>query len=201
MIWIIAKRELLSNIITFRFLVGLIMCLALITASAFVLTKDYRVRLENYNRNVIEQVNRTKNFKIHRAIEVSVDRPPAPLGFLCIGSDKELGNRVENISYREVPTEAVGQGSNNPLMVVFSSLDMALIIQVVLSLLALLLSYDAISGEREQGTLSLMLSNPVPRYHVLLGKLIGGMISIVIPLTAGVLVGLFVLTCGQWSGL
>ena len=56
MIWIIAKRELLSNIITFRFLVSLIICLALITASAFVLVKDYRVRLENYNRDVIEQV-------------------------------------------------------------------------------------------------------------------------------------------------
>ncbi len=50
MIWLIAKRELRSNIITFRFLVGLILCLALITASAFVLTKDYRIRLESYNK-------------------------------------------------------------------------------------------------------------------------------------------------------
>jgi ABC-type transport system involved in multi-copper enzyme maturation permease subunit len=198
MIWIITKRELLSNIITFRFLVGLTLCLALITASAFVLTKDYKVRLESYNENVRAHENALKNYRVHYQIEVSVDRPPAPLGFLCIGSDKELGNMVEAVSYKEVPREAVGQGSNNLLMGVFSSVDMALIIQVVLSLLVLSLSYDAISGEREMGTLALMLSNPLPRYHVLLGKLIGGMITIVIPLAAGVLVGLFVvLTSGS----
>ena len=51
MIWTIAKRELVSNIITFRFLVGLILCLGLITASTFVLTTDYEVRLESYNKN------------------------------------------------------------------------------------------------------------------------------------------------------
>jgi ABC-type transport system involved in multi-copper enzyme maturation permease subunit len=74
----------------------------------------------------------------------------------------------------------------------FPSLDMALIIRVVLSLLALMLAYDAISGERERGTLAVMLANPIPRHQVLLGKLLGGMISIAIPLATGLLTGLLV---------
>ncbi len=193
MIWVIAKRELFSNIITFWFLVGLILCLALMTASAFVFMAEYRTRQEIYDRNVALHIDEAKHKQIHQHIEVSVDRPPASMGFLCIGLDKELGNMVESISYKKIPREAVGGGSNNPLMSVFRSLDMALIIQVVLSLLTLLLAYDTISGEREQGTLSLTLSNPVPRHHILLGKLLGGMISISLPLVAGILVGLIVI--------
>lgn len=192
MIWLIAKRELHSNIITFRFLVGLILCLALITASAFVLTKDYKIRLESYNKSAKQHTDALKTATVHSDLSPSIDRPPSPLGFLCIGLDKELGNTVERVSYREVPRNAVGQGSGNPLMSVFPSLDMALIIQVILSLLTLLLAYDAISGERETGTLAITLSNPVPRHHILLGKLLGGMISVALPLAAGTLVGLIV---------
>ena len=196
MIWTIAKRELHSNIITFRFLVSLILSLALITASAYMFAGDYKVRLDNYNRNAknneLPYDDRFGGIKVHCQIESGAERFPSPLGFLSIGSDKELGNTISDITFKEVPREAVGQSGGNFLMDMFPSLDMALIIRVVLSLLALLLAYDAISGEREMGTLAVMLSNPVPRHHVLLGKLLGGMVSITIPLAAGLLTGLLV---------
>lgn len=197
MIWLIAKRELSSNIITFRFLVSLILCLVLITACVFVHTKDYRIRLKSYSENVSKHIDALQKHQVHYQIRVGVDRPPAPLGFLSVGFDKRLGNVVEDVSYREIPMSAIGQGGNNPLMSVFPSLDIALITRVVLSLLALLLAYDAISGERERGTFALMLSNAVPGYHVLPGKLLGGTISIAIPLAMGMLVGvLIVFTSG-----
>jgi ABC-type transport system involved in multi-copper enzyme maturation permease subunit len=192
MIWMIAKRELHSNIITFRFLVSLILSLALITASAYMFTEDYTVRLDNCNINTEIHKKSLEGIKVHCQIQSGAERFPSPLGFLSIGSDKELGNTVSDISFREVPREAVGQSGGNFLMGVFPSLDMALIIRVVLSLLALLLAYDAVSGEREMGTLAVTLSNSVPRYQVLLGKLLGGMISIAIPLAAGLLTGLLV---------
>ncbi len=196
MIWTIAKRELHSNIITFRFLVSLILSLALITASAYMFAGDYRVRLENYNRNAernkLPYEDRSEGIKVHCQIESGAERFPSPLGFLSIGSDKELGNTISGITFKEVPREAVGQSGGNFLMGIFPSLDMALIIRVVLSLLALLLAYDAISGERERGTLAVTLANPIPRHQVLLGKLLGGMISIAIPLAGGLLAGLLV---------
>lgn len=191
MIWTVAKREILSNIITFRFLAGLILCLGLITASAFVLTRDYEVRLKSYDQN-ISWHEITKDVKVYSQLQFSAYRPPSPLSFLCIGSDKKLGNTVSDVSYREVPREAIGQGGGNQLMSVFPPLDMAIIIQAVLGLLALLLSYDAISGERERGTLAMMVSNPVPRHSILLGKLLGGMISVALPLVVGMLAGLLV---------
>ncbi len=192
MIWTIAKRELFSNIIKFRFLISLILCLVLIATSTFVLTMDYTIRLRDHNDKLYAGAEYLKTVKVHSQIKGGVDRPPSPLGFLCIGSEREFGDTIQGVSYRGVPREAIGQGSRNPLTGVFSSLDIAVIVQVILGILAFLLAYDAISGEREAGTLAVMLSNPVPRHHVLLGKLLGGMISIVVPIIAGMLAGLIV---------
>ena len=60
--------------------------------------------------------------------------------------------------------------------------------------LVLLLAYDAISGEKEDKTLGLMLSNNIPRHQVLFGKFIGGMITISVPIAIGFLVGGLILT-------
>jgi hypothetical protein len=46
----------------------------------------------------------------------------------------------------------------------------------VLSLFALLLTYDAVCGEKEGGTLRLVASFPAPRDRLLLGKLFGALI-------------------------
>jgi len=192
MIWTIAKRELHSNVITFRFFISLVLSLTLITASAYMFAADYRIRLDKYNTNAESHRESLEGIKVHVQIESGAERFPSPLGFLSIGSDKKLGNTISGITFKEVPREAVGQSGGNFLMNIFPSLDVALIIRVVLSLLALLLSYDAISGERERGTLAVMLSNSVPRHHILLGKITGGMISIAIPLTVGLLTGLMV---------
>lgn len=192
MIWLAAKHELRSNIISFRFLVGLALCLTLITASTFVLTMDYTIRLKNYSERITTRAESLKDVKVYSQVRSGADRPPSPLSFICVGSDRELGNTIEDISYREIPRSTVGQASGNPLVSAFSLFDTVVIVQIVLGLLALLLSHNTISGEREMGTLAMMLSNSVPRYHILMGKFLGGIISIAIPLTAGMVTGLLV---------
>lgn len=77
---------------------------------------------------------------------------------------------------------------------------------IVLSLLAILFTYDAIVGERERGTLKLSLSNRVPRDRLILGKTIGGFISLMVPLVIPFVIGLVMLlvypdlsfTAGDW---
>ena len=67
----------------------------------------------------------------------------------------------------------------------------------VLSLIAILFTFDSISGERERGTLRLMLANSIPRHTVLLGKFLGALISISAPLTLAVLMNLLINFCVQ----
>lgn len=66
------------------------------------------------------------------------------------------------------PTGTVGVGQLEVTIVSLSSLTIFL-----LPLLALLLSFDAIVGEIDRGTMLLLLSYPVARWQALLGKFLG----------------------------
>jgi len=57
----------------------------------------------------------------------------------------------------------------------------------------ILFAYDTIAGERERRTFQLILSNPVSRGQVLLGKFLGGYLSIVLPFLATALIALLLL--------
>jgi hypothetical protein len=72
-----------------------------------------------------------------------------------------------------------------------------------MSLLAILFSYDAITGERQNGTLRLMIANSLPRTTVLLGKFVGGTASLIIPFVLALLVGVLYINLNpniQWDG-
>jgi ABC-type transport system involved in multi-copper enzyme maturation permease subunit len=74
----------------------------------------------------------------------------------------------------------------------FSDIDWTFIISLILSFVALVFTYDCICGEREQGTLRLMLSGTIPRYEVLLGKYLAAMLTLIIPLLIGLIVSLII---------
>ncbi|RKU15721.1 hypothetical protein C6503_13465 [Candidatus Poribacteria bacterium] len=76
-------------------------------------------------------------------------------------------------------------GGSNPLLNVFSAVDAVLMVQIAFSLFVISIAYDVICGERERGTLALLASNPVSQYHILIGKYLGGMASLLVPLAIG----------------
>ncbi|MFC1555361.1 ABC transporter permease, partial [candidate division KSB1 bacterium] len=97
-----------------------------------------------------------------------------------------------NIAFDPVLVDS--KWSSNPIFSVFGGLDLTFIVKIVLSLFAILFTYDAIVGEKERGTLKLALSNPVPRDRLILGKAIGGFISLLMPLIIPLIMGLLILT-------
>jgi ABC-type transport system involved in multi-copper enzyme maturation permease subunit len=123
------------------------------------------------------------------------------LSIFSEGLEKRLGDSAEinptnlwteinppNIyEIKTIPTEA------NPLLSIFPVLDISLIFEIVISVMALLVAYDTISGEKEDGTLKLILSNTVARSQVLLGKVIAGLITLLIPVTIAFISGLLIL--------
>jgi len=83
--------------------------------------------------------------------------------------------------------------STDPVFAVFRYLDFAFIVQVVLSLLAIVFTYDSVNGERERGTLKLVLSNSIPRAHYLFAKLVGSWIGLTVPILLSMLLGALLL--------
>ncbi|MCY3552528.1 MAG: ABC transporter permease subunit [Candidatus Poribacteria bacterium] len=196
MLWTIVRREITANILSFRFLMGLLIYFSLIVTNLFVLTRGYEDRLQSYqtalreNEDKIGQVTRYSEFGLTHMLKC--DRSPKLLSIFNEGVDKRKGNTV-TVAHGYVPAVAEHHGSDNPYLNIFSSIDFTVICQVVMSLLALLFSYDAISREKEAGTLRLALSCAVPRPTLLLGKYIAGMVSISLPLIASFVAGLLVI--------
>ena len=196
MLWAIVRREITANILSFRFLMGLLIYFSLIVTNLFVLTRGYEDRLQSYqtavreNEDRISQVTRYSEFGLTHMLKC--DRNPKLLSIFNEGVDKRKGNTV-TVAHGYVPAVAEQHGSDNPYLNIFSSIDFTVICQVVMSLLALLFAYDAISREKEAGTLRLALSCAVPRPTLLLGKYIAGMVSISLPLIASFVAGLLVI--------
>jgi Cu-processing system permease protein len=66
------------------------------------------------------------------------------------------------------PTGSVGLGTLTVTVVSLSSLTIFLV-----PLIALMLSYDAVVGEMERGTMLLLLAYPVSRWQIVIGKFLG----------------------------
>ena len=190
MIWKIAKKEFLLNLMTFKFAVGTILCVVLTAVFVPILAKAYQERLKTYNENFAYNESELHKVAIYKNITPTIYRRPSVLSVFSEGLEKQLGNSA-TINYSEVP-EITGAAANHYLSI-FSIFDASLIFKIVVSVLALLVAYDAISGERERGTLRLMLSGTAARYQVLLGKLLAGLMVLVVLVTITFILGLVIL--------
>ena len=97
------RRELLDNLMTFRFAAAVFITLLLVVANTIVLIKDYERRLASYNTAVKKNNEQLQETKTYSAGDIYVNRPPNPLSVFNAGLDKRLGNEV-GVSYAYVPT-------------------------------------------------------------------------------------------------
>ena len=189
------RRELLDNLMTFRFAAVLLITLLLVVANTFVLIQDYEQRLESYNDSVKRHQQDLDNSKTYSTAYLFIDRAPNPLSIFNVGLDKRLGNYV-GIYHGFMPTlwDARMHGTDNPFIAFFSSIDIVFVFEVILSLMGLIFAYDAIAGERERGTLRLVLAQPIGRGQILLAKYISAMVCLLVPLILSLLFALLLLT-------
>jgi len=130
-------------------------------------------------------------------------KAPSPLRFCAEGDEAFLPTRTSGASYgpsiaNMTPLWRMMYPQDTPhlfnIRPDFTTLDWAFIVGYVLSFVALLFTFDAISGELERGTLRLTLANPIPRHIVLVGKFLGAFISINIPFAVAVLMNLLLIS-------
>jgi ABC-type transport system involved in multi-copper enzyme maturation permease subunit len=120
-------------------------------------------------------------------------RPPDPLMVFVSGIHNDIG-RLSEISGRETVKLLHSVYADDPIFAVFRSLDLMFIVQVVLSLFAILFTYDAITGEREGGTLQLSLANPLPRRTFILAKVTGIWAGLLLSLSIPLILGLLIIS-------
>ena len=195
MLTTLIRRELLDNLMTFRFAAAVLIMLLLGVANTVVLIKDYEQRLADYNTALKTHRQQLQEDITYSSGELKIDRPPNPLSIFNVGFDKRLGNKVI-VSHRYVPTlwDADKHGSTNSFMGMFAAIDVVFIFEAILSLLALIFAYDALAGEYERGTLRLVLTQSVRRGSILLAKYISAMLCLLVPLLMSLLLAVILLT-------
>ena len=210
MIWHITKREIYDNLNSLRFALTTVLLLALMVTNAVRHLREQPKRVQKYLDAVTESVNRFAHtddslYKLAQYGPGNFYKKPSPLHFCANGGEPLLPDTVEVVEPTVFATDSedniILQGiwslsypdanlQNKNVGPDVSQVDWAFIIGSILSLIALLFTFDAFSGERERGTLRLMLANSVPRHTVLIGKFLGALLSISIPFTLAVLVNL-----------
>ena len=195
MLLTLVRRELLDNLMTFRFAAVLLITLLLVVANTIVLVQDYEQRLASYNSAVKMHYQDLHNSKTYSNSYLFLDRAPNPLSIFNVGLDKRLGNLI-GIYHGFMPTlwDAQMHGTDNPFIAFFSSIDIVFVFEVILSLMGLIFAYDAIAGEHERGTLRLVLAQSIGRGQILLAKYISAMACLLVPLILSLLFALLLLT-------
>ena len=208
MIWHIAKRELYDNLNSLRFALAIVLLIGLMITNAIVYLREHPARVQQYRNSSTEALEvlaaRTDLYDIALNGPGNLYKQPTPLRFCAEGGESFLSEVVDGGYWMW----GYGDGfkdfwmlnypASNPNLLNIrpdvTKVDWAFVIGYVLSLLAILFTFDSVSGEREQGTLRLMLANSIPRHTVLLGKFFGALISIGIPTALAVLTNLLVIS-------
>ena len=189
----IIRKELLDQLLNLRFAIACVVCLAVFLISSIVLTRDYRESMSTYNMNLVVHRNEVLQIsEIWRLWQgLTVDRPLNAMNTLVKGVAPGLTESVKvqgggRLDFAETYEQ-------NPVKPLFPEVDFVFIVGIIMSLLALAFSYDAVSGERESGVFKLLMSYSVPRDTVLIGKWIGGYLALIAPFLVSFVVGLVVM--------
>jgi ABC-type transport system involved in multi-copper enzyme maturation permease subunit len=191
----IIRKEILDNITSPKFVFTFLLCTILILLSVYTGVANYRAEKKEHTASIAlnkKNLESQPNIQSLMGIGVKVSKPPQVLGTVVTGVEEAVG-RVAPVNVASDPNLVDSKYGSNPVFAVFGSLDLMFIVKIVLSLFAILFTYDAIVGEKEKGTLKLALSNDLPRDRLILGKAIGGYISLLLPLLVPLLLSLLFL--------
>ena len=176
----IISKEILNNLLSYKFSIIVILSTILILISIFVMYRDYCLALENY------ELLQSESDEHHAVIR------PTPLSIFAKGLDANLCRSYE-IGGGDIGVSSKQQ-SVNKVFRLFTTPDLLYIVKVILSLCAMLFAFDVVSGEKEIGTLRQTISNTVKRPILIIGKWIGGFTSFILPFFMAVLLGTILVT-------
>ncbi|MEW6754123.1 MAG: ABC transporter permease subunit [Candidatus Latescibacterota bacterium] len=185
MVLTVLRKELALHVLTLRFQVGFLVCVGLVSVVAWISTVGYDQRAVEHHAFLTEARDELQKIEVYSDLacnhKLQVQRTPRPLAVFCQGVEGRLASRFAVAhSYGHGYVENVQSG--DPFARMFSGYDVVTVLQVILSFLALLFAYDAVSGEAESGTLALVLTHPGSRGRLLLGKYLGALICLALPL-------------------
>jgi len=195
----IIGKEILEHILSLRFMLSLLLTVSLFAANGIIFVRRYEKQLAQYSQKANkdlegfrEQSGRLFQLAFYRH---EIYTKPGALTCCAEGYERSLPNCVRFTGFTSELPEVRDQG--NFTLPHFSDIDWTFIVAMILSFVVLVFTYDSICGEKETGTLALMLAGAVPRSVVLLAKYVAAMVTLGIPLCIGLLINLIVVVSSR----
>ena len=219
MIWHLTKRELYDHLNSLRFAFTTVLLIALMTVNAIGYLGEHKAQSVAYQQKVSASLDKMRSnadnlYNLLTEGPGNLYKKPSPLSFCASRGEAFIPESAKSSSRRwgfTIPGRFevwaiwhMRYPQSNPnlwdVMPDYTNVDWGAIIAVVLSMIAILFTFDAISSEQERGTLRLTLSNSIPRGTVLVSKFLAALIAIGTPFLIASLLNLFLLyTSGSIS--
>jgi ABC-type transport system involved in multi-copper enzyme maturation permease subunit len=190
---VLVEKEVREIIGSTKFAVSFGVCAVLIILAFYMGAMNYKSSRSHYEAAVAENRRQLDGITDWFAVQqFRIFLPPEPVASLVNGVSNDVA-RITEIRGRGELNSYESRFGEEPILAIFRFLDLDFLFQVILSLFAILLCYDAVSGEKERGTLRLVFANGVPRAQFLLGKITGSIVAIGVPLLASIAIGALLL--------
>ena len=201
------KRQLIEDIMSFKFLINIVLILASVIIFSLIFINNYHNLLDTYsksrmnNEKILMAFSKTpssnlEDVTLYCLMEPRTERlisdayeEKMPQGFLLTARPYliQFKKQAEEVMYTQISKREL-------LSSAFSySPDLTFIIQFLLSFFAIVLTFNAVSAEKENGTLRLVFSNSFKGAYFVLAKYVSAFITICLPLLLGLILSLTLL--------
>lgn len=185
----VLRKEMRDTISSARFAVLFGALSLLVIVSCVTGALGYRENRARYEAAKAENIRQMEGITDWLQLEQHrIFLPPLPLSALVSGISHDLGKTME----MRGSWSGEGVGSHyeeEPILAVSRFLDLEFVFQIAVSLFAILLGFDLVSGEKERGTLRLTFANAIPRDSYLAAKWTGAFLALSLPLLLALAIG------------
>jgi len=192
MLGTLINKELKGILLSPKFAVSFGLCSILILLSVFIGIQEYKssvTQFQTAQQLTDQQLRETAGWM---RLATKAYREPSPMQIFVSGLSYDIGRFSPVNAFSSVRLTG-STYSEDTIFALFRIIDFAFIVQVVLSLFAILFTFDAVCGEREDGTLRLVFASAVPRAKYLVAKCVGAWLGLVIPIAIPILVSMLLL--------
>jgi len=194
MFWRFVRKELLTNLLTMRLAVALIFTVLLAAMTTLTGSIDFSRNYAAYREEARQAREQLDEATVYSQVRPRLVFPPQPLSILSRGVMQTFAREYwVNVSGINVYAPALISQYDSQFMKTLVQIDFTTVVGLLLSFLAVVLAFDGICGEREKGTLKQILTNPMARGQVVVAKLVGGIVTLAIPFTAGFAISLLIM--------
>ncbi len=175
-----------------KFIFTFLITLLLLMLAIYLGILDYQSAIQSYNAGEQLSLEEMNSLSSWSHFKRTLYRKPDPLKIFTTGITNDIG-RYSSIDRTSPIKLEHSTYSDDPIFAVFRHLDYKGFVLIVLSLFAILFSFDAISGEKENGTLRLTFANAVPRKQYITAKFTGICSGLLLPVILSILISLLLI--------